>query len=508
MVKEKSNPVKKTSSNKKSVQNNLKTKNIIKEKTEEINTELVKELKKEYKKYEKDTLNNTKINKSEYYDILEHEKSHFLLKFILFILIIFLTCFAIYKLVIRDPKNLFSSSINSIYKDSIDNINKINNMYIFDNDVNLNGVLTISSTDKNYKDLSNYSYDVNIASSKSKNIYKLGIGINNSNNNLISKMNYYYTNNNYYLELPNYYDKIIKLNNPINNIDNRFLKYNHININTLNNSIKEIKNILLTKIPRDKLKKGYEDFNNKKLEYVYLKLNKEEYSQYISKIIDDIKNNNSIIDNLSYSFNTNNDTVLKNLDDILKNIIISDHNNIELKFYYDEFIPKTVGFKFIIDDKEIIYYSKLENIIRINYNEYNITVNSLGNNKYNIDILKDNNDYLKLNVHEFSNTLIDFDYKFINNDNYGNFHLQKYDKDADKGGNLKYSIVTSDNTSSFNFDYVYDKDVNINNNFNYIDINNLDEDTYIDITKKVKDNYKNTYLEKIFINILESLLNY
>lgn len=520
--KQKSNKPKQTSNNKKTNTNkkeiveikNVEIKNNISEEKKELK---VKEVKLPEEKLEKTT---------EYYDILGQEKSHFFLKFFIVLLLLFIGGFIVYKFVIRDEKAIFSSGINTIYEKLANNIVKISNYSIFNESFEIDGVLTYNTTDKNNDDLNNYSYDIDLALNKNTNNYKINLDIKN-NNNYISSINYYYLNNKYYLNLGNNYNKTIELKNNIIDINPSIINYLKIDFNKLNTSAKQIKNIINSNIKRENLSKGTKEINNDTYEYVELTLSNEEYSNVISNIIDEIKNNNTLINNLSKAFNVNNESIINYLEELQKNNLKNNFNEIKFRFYTYGFMANIVGLEIITDNNQVFYYfnhdskkdKSCDNCINttfeviLNYNNYLVHIDK-NNNIYNVVIQKDNTNYLHLVFNEINDNKIDVNYEINNNndenyDDHGNIHLEKYDKTKDKSGNFKYSYITKDFTTSYNFDYRINNSANINlNNTNYTEVDKLNEDEYLDIQNNISKSINNKVLCNHYKSLVEKIYNY
>ena len=459
--------------------------------------------------------------KDEYFDILEHEKSHFFLKFIITILILALGVFIIYKFVIRDQKAIFTSGINTIYEKLANNIIKIGNLELLKDNIEIDGVLSVNTTDKNNNDLNNYLYDINLGINRAEKKYKLALNL-KEEDKILTSFNYYILNDNYYLNAGNNYNKTIQLKNNILDINTNYLNYANINFNKLNNSAKSIKNIINSNIDRNKLTKGEETINNKKYEYVELNLSNEEYSSMVSNIIDNIKNNNSLVNILAQSFNIDENTMLNYLDEMQKNNLKNNFDNVSFKFYTYGFMANIVGFEIKKDNEQIFYYfnhesknnndcSNCEIItykVLLKYNEYDMYIDKI-NNTYNCIVKKNNIDFLHLIFNEFNDDTIDADYELYENNTHGNIHLDFYNKNNDKSGNFKYSVIDKKNTTSLNFDYKINNNANINlNNSVIVNIDELEEDEYLTIRNNISKNIKNNTIKNKYKDIFEKVYNY
>ena len=523
-VKNKPVPIKKETKKESNVKNSTKTKtSTVKKEIKNNNTKQVK--KEEINNIKDDELDIVKVDlsserKDEYYDILENEKSHFFIKLLITILILLSCLFIIYKFVIRDQKAIFTSGINTIYEKLANNIVRMSNIDLLKDNIEIDGVLSINTNDKNNDDLNNYLYDVIMGINRSDNKYKLLVNI-KENNNTLTSFNYYYLNNNYYLNLGNNYDKTILLKKNVLEFEPSIINYANINYNKLNDSAKSIKNTINSNIDRNKLSKGEVNINNDKYEYVELSLTNEEYSNMVSSIIDNIKNTNYLIDNLSKSFNVDNEKILNMLDELQKKNLTNNFENISFRFYTYGFMANIVGFEIKIDNNQTFYYfnhdSKKDNpcdnctrqtyLVLINYKDYNVYIDKNGNT-YNSIIKKNNQDYLHLVFNEFNDNTIDINYELYDSNIHGNIHYSKYDKKNDKSGNIKYSYINKNITTSINYDYRINNNANINLNNNYINVENLSEDDYLSIGNNISKSIKNNAIKNKYKDIFERIYNY
>lgn len=523
-VKNKPVPIKKETKKESNVKISTKTKtSTVKKEIKNNNTKQVK--KEEINNIKDGELDIVKVDlsserKDEYYDILENEKSHFFIKLLITILILLSCLFIIYKFVIRDQKAIFTSGINTIYEKLANNIVRMSNIDLLKDNIEIDGVLSINTNDKNNDDLNNYLYDVIMGINRSDNKYKLLVNI-KENNNTLTSFNYYYLNNNYYLNLGNNYDKTILLKKNVLEFEPSIINYANINYNKLNDSAKSIKNTINSNIDRNKLSKGEVNINNDKYEYVELSLTNEQYSNMVSSIIDNIKNTNYLIDNLSKSFNVDNEKILNMLDELQKKNLTNNFKNISFRFYTYGFMANIVGFEIKIDNNQTFYYfnhdSKKDNpcdnctrqtyLVLINYKDYNVYIDKNGNT-YNSIIKKNNQDYLHLVFNEFNDNTIDINYELYDSNIHGNIHYSKYDKKNDKSGNIKYSYINKNITTSINYDYRINNNANINLNNNYINVENLSEDDYLSIGNNISKSIKNNAIKNKYKDIFERIYNY
>ena len=352
-------------SKKKEEEKNSNNKNSKKRKNTKKNTSKNVKEKKEIK-VEKVIL--TEDKEEEYYDILGKESNHFFTKLLIVLLLLLSFSFIVYHFVIQDNKSIFSSGINTIYEKLANNIVKISNNQLFNEKYKLSGVLTLNTTDKTYQNLNNYNYDIDFNIDKLNHNYGLNLKVKNDNSEIINT-NYIYSNNNYYLNIDNIFENTIMLENNILDYDNIDLLFSNIDFNKLNISAKRIKNILNSNIQREKLEKNMEDENT----VIVYSLSSEEYSEVLSKIIDDIKNDTKLLNNLATSFKLNESDIIKYLDNILKKNLVNDFQNIKFKFYTKGYLFKVIGFKIEIDNNTLLsYFNEDEVKLNLNYKDYSI----------------------------------------------------------------------------------------------------------------------------------------
>ena len=454
--------------------------------------------KKKLKKAKKEA-----INKSEYYDILENDKSRFWPKLLIFLIVIGSLSFIVYRFVIKDSKTIFNSGITKLYELGANNLFKLSKSPLINDKFRLTGVLKYNTDNKEYLDLTYNLYDINIDYNKNNHNFKGNLSVKNNNKELVNTT-YYHYNDKFYIDLGNEYNKIIELKQDIFDINSNIINFNNININKLNDSAKLLKNIINNNIKREQLTKEEKEIDNEKYEIVELKLNNNEYTTLLSKIIDDIKNNDNLMNNLTSTFNVDNNTIREYLDNILKNNLVNTFENISFKFYANGFLSTVKGFEIIVDNNIMFYYLN-DNII-INYDKYYINIYK-EDNKYKANIKKEDKDYLSLVFNELNDNVIDVDYKYLDTNNYGVIHLTRFDKDSDKSGNLTFSIVTKNDKTSYVFDYRFENynDIKVENSIKSEDI---EDDDILLIDKNVNNNILNKNIKKEYINRLNKIFNY
>jgi len=437
----------------------------------------------------------------EYYNILDQEKPNILLKILLLIVLFIIGIFLVYTFVIKDDKSIFSSGINRVYEISANKIVKLSKSEIFNSQFDLSGVFTLNTTNEDYSDLNDTLFNIDFKLDKLNNKYLLDVE-SKENDNLQSHTKYYYLDNNYYLDLGNIYDKIIKLNSNIFSLDSNIINYSEINFNKLNSAFKGIKNIIVNNINRDNLETKEININNTNYIVVTLKLDKSSYSSLISKITYDIKENNTIMNNLVGAFNSDYESINNYLDDINKNNLNNSFNEISFSFYSSGIMSSIMGMEINIDDSQVFKYleEKDESTLNIKYDNYELYIYNK-DNKYSGKLLKDDTLYIEMTFKELNDDVIDLDYKNYEDNSYGNFHLNKYSESNNTSGNIKYSIVSDSETSSFNFDYRFEKysDISITEDI----INQEDIEEKETIIKNIKYSFPNKKLQEFYLKALD-----
>jgi|GEM_PF-3984060 len=436
----------------------------------------------------KETVVKTEEKTNEFYNLLDNDSNHLILKTISLILVILIGVFSVYKLVISDSRFIVSSNITKIYETIANNIVRLSKSEIFNNKYDLTGVLSFNTTNKKYKDLNDNLYNINLNIDKDNNNYDFNLNIDN-----ILDTSYLISNNNTYLKLNNIYDNTIKIDESIlnydQNINHLFKKYD---LNRLNNSAKQIRNIINKYIDNKYITKE-KDNNNTTL---IITLTKEEYSTILSKIIDEIKDNESLINNLSLSFNVSKEDTINYLDTIVKNNLNNNFNELKIKINTEGLFYKTTSYELLIDNKQVFNINL--NDYTFKYEHNNLTINFYKEDKYKATI----NDNIKLTFNELDYNTIDIDYTIDNN--YGNIHFNKYNKQENKSGNLSYSLVTKDNKTSFNFDYRFENYNQMNLN-NIIDYKDISEDDYLNIVNNINNQVKIKTISKYLTDTLEKI---
>ena len=458
--------------------------------------------------------NEVSIKKEDnnYFEILDKEKRHPLLKFMIVLLIIAICLLIFYKLVIWNNKGIFSSGINYSYSTINKLINKLNENNILSKSTELDGVLKINTNDTKYNDLNKYQFNLNTSIDLGSNKFKNNIDIIKDNNSLLD-LSYNYQNSNDYLTLNNIYDKTIKLVNSNPWITLLMSNAKKIDYNKLGTSLNTIKGIINDNIDRNSLKNGQEniviDDKTYDLNYVSLNLSKEEYSKLLVKIINNIEDNHKLINDLVDALDTSENTIVDNLNEILKNVLIADFNNLEIKVYVDGYMAKVVGIGVNMDDVDVfrsinVNYNKINHV---KYNNYDVL---MVNN--NVTVKDNDNKILTANINENSSNTLDIDYVYDNeNKYYGNIHVDKNKVDNNIHGSASFSLVTDKSINySFNYDYTLRSDINIDdvNESNVIDMSNLSEDDYLNIYKQLKDKTKDTIFDSYINSFVEGLLKY
>lgn len=436
----------------------------------------------------KETVVKKEEKTNEFYNLLDNDSNHLILKTISLILVILVGVFAVYKFVISDTRFIVSSNITKTYELLANNIIRLSKSEIFNSKYNLTGVLSFNTTDKKYKDLNDNLYAINLNIDKDNNNYDFNLNIDN-----MLDASYLISNNNTFLKLNNIYDNTIKIDESIinydQNINNLFKK---IDLNKLNNSAKQIKNIINKYIDNKYITKEKNNDNTT----LIITLTKEEYSTILSKIIDEAKDNDSLINNLSSSFNISKEDTINYLDTIVKNNLNNNINELKIKIYTEGLFYKTTSYELLIDNKQVFNINLNDYTFKYDYN--NLTIDFYKEDKYKAII----NNNIKLTFNELDYNTIDIDY--TNDNNYGNIHFSKYNKQENKSGNISYSLVTKDNKTSFNFDYRFENFNQINLN-NIIDYKDISEEDYLNIVNNINNQVKIKTINKYLTETLEKI---
>lgn len=460
----------------------------------------------------KKEVNNSK--ELEYYKIYPDEKPHTFLKVILVLIILVVCGVLFYKFVVWNNKGIFSTGINSVYKYLNKSIDKLDDYNILDSGNELDGVISFNTNDSDLKELTNYQYDVNAKMDiKSKKVSGSFNILNDSDS--IFNVEYRYQNSKQYINLKNIYDHIINLNGNNEYLDKLLDKGKELNYDKLNISIKSINDIINNNIESNNLVNGDETVsinnNDYNLKYVSLKLSKEEYGKLITNIKNDMEDNHQLITNLAEAFNSSESDVNDYLNELLKNALVSDFENIEIKVYVDGIMASIKGMQVIVDDSEIVKVIMIDDNKLVSIKSDTYEINYLNDA---ITIIDNDKEVLTGSINKFDDNLFDMDYTTYVNEKkyYGNIHIDATKESDDKiHGKISFSLVTSDSINySIELDYSLYSNITIEdiNEDDVISINNVSEDDYLEMYNKLDKNTKGTIYNKLITSMSESLLNY
>lgn len=432
-------------------------------------------------------------DEAEYYQILDKENNHYFLKFFFTILVIILCLAFLYKYVILNPKAIFNSGLNNSYNYINNILNYLDSNSYFNTPTKIDGVLTTSTTDPNYKDLDNYKFNITSSIDIDNKIYNSELSFLKSNTELMN-INYYVENNNDYLELTNIYNNIIQLAKT-NTSDTLLNNINKIDYTLLNKSLKSIKDIINNNISYNQIK------SDEKNKYVSLSLSKEEYSKILSNVIKDIETNNKLKSDLAASFGIDVETITNKLNDLLSDTLTKSFDTIEFIYYYDSYLANVNALEVKEDNQTMFKYDGSALYLKYKYNNYDIKFD----NNQTLTIYQDNKELITFTFNELNSKTIDADY--ITSDSLkGNIHFNLKDNSY---GNVTLSLINN-YAYSLDFDYQITSNTTVNkvDESKVVDIKSVSEDDYLTIYNKLKNNTKDTLLGDYVTKYIESLLKY
>ena len=413
-----------------------------------------------------------------YYDIIGKEKHQSLKKLIITIIVLVFISLAIYFFVILNPKMIFMSGLNK-------GSNYINQtLKFFEDNPYFNTPLKIDTTTKG---ANNLDIDASLEIDAKKHILNTYFKYNQGNESLSLNQ---YNGDNSYIEFKDLYPHILKYSDE-NNLINKVASYiNYVDFTELNKGYHYIFNL----IKKELFNMNYTKNKEKDLCYVSLNLSKEDFNKVLANIIANIKSKDSIINSLSNSFNTSKENIINFLDNLAKDALRYNFNNIEIRFYYNEKLATVYGSIIKIDNKEI--FKSLDNSIILNINDNVI--------KFSDNVIRINK--LVLNINEFNKNRIDINYNY--EDYKGNIHLNISKLDNKNiHGIITFTITGKNNTS-------YEISFNIKNNVNnitlpseYKDVYNLSEDDYLELHNNVNHKINDKQIRNFINSILEGLIN-
>src|SRR5574344_21821 len=431
-------------------------------------------------------------------------KHHVNLKVIIPIclIIVIILVILLYKFVVLSNKRIFSSGVNIAYSGLSKAVNKGDDINLLNGDNELDATLTFNTSDTALKEFNGYKYNVNTKLDVTNKRVSGSFDISNDSSSLIN-LEVDYQNEKQYLKLAGIYNKIIKIGDSDDEINEILNNAQDVNYDKLNTSVKSIKDIVNKNIADDNLVNGEESIsinnNEYKLKYVSLKLTKDEYSDLISNIINDIKSDNNLISNLKDSFGVTESDVTSKLDDILKNADVASFDHIEIKLYVDGILASIKGLDVLVDDTSKIKAIMMENdkVIDINSKYYEF--------KCLNDLLTINHNGTEIftgTIKEASDDKFDMDYTAtISSSKYtGNLLIETNTEDSNVSGKVSFSLITSDNTTyAFKLDYSLKNNITISeiDESNVVDMKDVTESEYTSIYNKLVANFKGTIFEKL-----------
>ena len=489
--------VKKTPQAKKTNQSNNSKKSPIKKKKatpkkeEKKITIITQEQPKDYKKELKDINNNqemakaiwntTNINTAIEEEITNKEKLDKEINEMLtkqkkvsviepFIAIVFLIiCFiAMYIILFTKDSSIINSFLNNLLATSSQYL-EIATDYKEDIKKGLAIEATLDTTNLEYSNLKDYSYNIDIVNKETNYFGTLYI----TKDTTGITTDFSFDNDNFYLKLPSYYYPI-KITTPIN-----LLKINYGN---LYNNLEVIKNYLFSNFKYSKSSKEKVNINNTKLNVLNINLTEEETNNFINNTINDITNDKELMTSLAQNLNISAETINNYLND---NINVS--GNYTIKIYTKGFRKEIKGISILKNDDTILEYLNLDSkTLEFNFNNNHYSITKTDNkligyyNDIKIFDIKKN----KVN----NETRIEYQFSNIINNYQGSLYLKELDKDTEE---IIFSIANTNNKDqnlSLTFNITHNPgDVIPMDTTDAIDINDLTEDNFSDILASLMD---------------------
>lgn len=413
--------------------------------------------------------------------MLENKKEG--IKYILFIgipVIIILSVLGAYYYA-TNPMTILSKTINSLYSyvDKIDypEKEKIDN----EKPIVLNANIELDSNINELKDIQKYNYNIGIGLNTKKEYMEINLGMKEKEKEILTS-SIYQIQNKQYIKSDQIFDKLIEVNEdaPWDNLfdlKNGEEITNTLDINNMKEILKELKDIFLESldkkyISREKKDISINDKNIKTTKITYL-LNQENQEYTKKFMVNKIKKNKKLLENLEKFLNTTEEEIIKSLDEWNETDSTEDYS-IEL---YTEGLNQNVV-------KAAILENKTEQIIFTNYNS-----------KTNLNL---NNEIL-LTFEDLTKEKINIKYELIKEKVKGSLEIETKEKNHQY---YQYSIKTTFLANDINLEIkleleIANKELITPNTSNAVSLKELTGEEMQTILENLENALKGTFLYDI-----------
>lgn len=414
--------------------------------------------------------------------MLENKKEG--IKYILFIgipVIIILSVLGAYYYA-TNPMTILSKTINSLYSyvDKIDypEKEKIDN----EKPIVLNANIELDSNINELKDIQKYNYNIGIGLNTKKEYMEINLGMKEKEKEILTS-SIYQIQNKQYIKSDQIFDKLIEVNEdaPWDNLfdlKNGEKITNTLDINNMKEILKELKDIFLESldkkyISREKKDISINDKNIKTTKITYL-LNQENQEYTKKFMVNKIKKNKKLLENLEKFLNTTEEEIIKSLDEWNETDSTEDYS-IEL---YTEGLNQNVVKAAILEN------NKTEQIIFTNYNS-----------KTNLNL---NNEIL-LTFEDLTKEKINIKYELIKEKVKGSLEIETKEKNHQYH---QYSIKTTFLANDINLEIkleleIANKELITPNTSNAVSLKELTGEEMQTILENLENALKGTFLYDI-----------
>lgn len=377
-----------------------------------------------------------------------------------------------------NPLTVLTKTINTTYE-------KINQM-IKENEktdkININGNLTFNTNANllEYESLKDYTYNFNLGIDSSQKILKLGLGMNDQNQNIIDA-SLYQIEKKQYLESKKIYPNLLELPEVETLTDFESFNQNNYSSKDIKIILKKLKEALISTLDEKYISREKKDIkiqNNtiKATKITYL-LNKENQERTIHLLKDKILNDGELVEKISKFLN-------KTIEETKKEI----QTNLD-NFKYEE-------------DIEINLYTESlkQNVVKIEIESSTEKILTIENYKNNQSINIDNT--IKLDILNMSDEKKEINYQIINSNINGKIKIEtKYTNRQESQIKVFFSITYQDTTIDLNMNMnVYSQeDITIPDLENSKNVEDLTNEEILEIYTNLENALKDT----IFYNLIE-----
>lgn len=309
----------------------------------------------------------------------------------LIILLVILAIIVIYYFVLLSPKRVLQNTMNKTYSEIESLETSIKDFFDFST-IKTSGNLSYDTTIKKFSSYKGYNINYEIVYDKANDKVNSTIALLNGSKNELLKANYFLKEGISYIDIIDITPKFIKFNTNkyVDKVNNSEDKIKDIDYNYL---INKLGNIIINSIDEKKLNRTivYNEAFDKALSVkIVYSLDKEEYKNIITSIVNGLKQDDKAIEELAKINNINNDEVKSKLDSIIDETKYIDTN---ITVYTNVFTNKLMRIDIKNDETTIKYVDN--NITK------EIAQTEIGETTYSIETIYNmNNKQLQVNVTE------------------------------------------------------------------------------------------------------------